>query len=35
LRADLAAALDSTVLPASPDRARVDDFLVDVRRSSL
>jgi uncharacterized protein len=35
LRADLAHALDGTALPAAPDRARVEEFLVDVRRSSL
>jgi uncharacterized protein len=35
LRLDLDAALAETVLPASPDRAVVEDFLVDVRRSSL
>jgi uncharacterized protein len=35
LRGDLSRALDETTLPASPDRARVEEFLVDVRRSSL
>ena len=35
LRADLALALADTALPATPDRALVEDFLVDVRRSSL
>lgn len=31
-RADLAAALAGTALPAEPDRARVEEFLVSVRR---
>jgi predicted nucleotidyltransferase len=35
LRQDLDAALAETVLPAAPDRAVVEDFLVDVRRWSL
>lgn len=35
LRADLAVALGDTVLPESPDRDRVEEFLVDVRRASL
>jgi uncharacterized protein len=35
LRADLDAALAGTVLPVSPDRAVVEDFLVDVRRATL
>jgi predicted nucleotidyltransferase len=32
LRADLAAALAATSLPAEPDRVRVEELLVDVRR---
>jgi predicted nucleotidyltransferase len=35
LRADLALANASTVLPEAPDRARAEEFLVDVRRSAL
>jgi predicted nucleotidyltransferase len=35
LRTDLARAAAGTALPSAPDRSRVDDFLVDVRRSSL
>jgi hypothetical protein len=35
LRADLSRALAGTPLPAAPDRDRAEEFLVDVRRSSL
>jgi uncharacterized protein len=35
LRADLSRAAAGTVLPALPDRSRVEEFLVDVRRSAL
>jgi uncharacterized protein len=35
LRADLSRALAGTPLPAAPDRDRVEQFLVDVRRTSL
>jgi predicted nucleotidyltransferase len=35
LRSDLAAAQARTALPPAPDRARVEEFLVDVRRSAL
>ena len=35
LRADLSRALAGTALPTAPDRDRVEEFLVDVRRSSL
>jgi uncharacterized protein len=34
LRTDLGRALDETVLPADPDRATVEEFLLDVRRTS-